>query len=125
MIIKRVGPLATSPMKLSLCNEVVRELPFDRQCELAAELGYQGLELAPFTLGEETYRMLAPERAAARSACANAGIAISGLHWLLVAAAATSCMAPRRSDGPGAIPTRPPAPRRPGPRLRPTRKPPG
>ena len=72
-------------MKLSLCNEVVRELPFERQCELAAELGYRGLELAPFTLGEETYRMPAAERAAVRRACADAGIAISGLHWLLVA----------------------------------------
>lgn len=71
-------------MKLSLCNEVIRELPFERQCELAAELGYEGLELAPFTLGEETYRIPAGERAAIRSACANAGVANSGLHWLLV-----------------------------------------
>ena len=97
MIIKRVGPLATSPMKLSLCNEVVRELPFERQCELAAELGYQGLELAPFTLGEETYRMPAPARAAARRACANAGIAISGLHWLLVAPKGLSITTPDRA----------------------------
>src|SRR5215208_238741 len=72
-------------MKLSLCNEVVRELPFGRQCALAAELGYAGLELAPFTLGEDSYRMPASERAAVRDACAKAGIAISGLHWLLVA----------------------------------------
>src|SRR5206468_2472703 len=48
--------LGTYPMKLSLCNEVIRDLPFERQCELAAELGYEGLELAPFTFGEETYR---------------------------------------------------------------------
>jgi D-psicose/D-tagatose/L-ribulose 3-epimerase len=72
-------------MKLSLCNEVVRELPFERQCELAAKLGYAGLELAPFTLGDETYRMPAAERAAVRRTCADAGVAISGLHWLLVA----------------------------------------
>ena len=72
-------------MKLSLCNEVVRELPFERQCGLAAELGYAGLELAPFTLGEDSYRMPVSERAAVRDACAKAGIAISGLHWLLVA----------------------------------------
>jgi D-psicose/D-tagatose/L-ribulose 3-epimerase len=72
-------------MKLSLCNEVICELPFERQCELAAELGYAGLELAPFTLGEDAYRMPAAERAKVRAACAEAGIAISGLHWLLVA----------------------------------------
>ena len=71
--------------RLSLCNEVVRELPFARQCALAAALGYDGLEIAPFTLGEEAYRMPAAERAQVRRACADAGIAVSGLHWLLVA----------------------------------------
>lgn len=72
-------------MRLSLCNEVIRELPFVRQCELAAQLGYAGLELAPFTLGADAYRMPPSERAEVRRACADAGIAISGLHWLLVA----------------------------------------
>jgi sugar phosphate isomerase/epimerase len=71
--------------RLSLCNEVVRELPFARQCALAAALGYDGLEIAPFTLGEEAYRMPAGERAQVRRTCADAGIAVSGLHWLLVA----------------------------------------
>jgi D-psicose/D-tagatose/L-ribulose 3-epimerase len=72
-------------MKLSLCNEVLRELEFGRQCALAAELGYRGLELAPFTLGDEAYRMPAPQRAQLRRAAQEAGIAVSGLHWLLVA----------------------------------------
>ena len=72
-------------MKLSLCNEVIREVDFSRQCALAAELGYEGLELAPFTLGEDAYRMGADRRAEIRRASADAGIAISGLHWLLVA----------------------------------------
>ena len=44
-------------MKLSLCNEVIRELPFDRQCALAAGLGYRGLEVAPFTFGDDGWRM--------------------------------------------------------------------
>ena len=44
-------------MKLSLCNEVIRELPFERQCTLAAKLGYRGLELAPFTFGDDAWRM--------------------------------------------------------------------
>ena len=77
-------------MKLSLCNEVIRELPFARQCTLSAELGYHGLELAPFTLGDEAYRMPASKRSALRRSCADAGIVISGLHWLLVAPAGLS-----------------------------------
>jgi len=77
-------------VKLSLCNEVIRELPFDRQCTLAAGLGYRGLELAPFTFGEEAWRMPAGKRAEIRRACSAAGIEVSGLHWLLVAPAGLS-----------------------------------
>jgi sugar phosphate isomerase/epimerase len=77
-------------MKLSLCNEVLREFEFARQCAFAAELGYAGLEVAPFTLGENAYRMPAAERAALRRAAQDAGVAISGLHWLLVAPAGLS-----------------------------------
>lgn len=77
-------------MKLSLCNEVIRELSFERQCVLAAGLGYRGLEVAPFTLGDDAWRMPASRRAEIRGACADAGIAISGLHWLLAAPAGLS-----------------------------------
>ncbi len=72
-------------MKLSLCNEVLREFDFARQCAFAAELGYAGLEVAPFTLGENAHRMPPAERAALRRTAADAGVAVSGLHWLLVA----------------------------------------
>lgn len=77
-------------MKLSLCNEVLRQFDFARQCAFAAELGYAGLEVAPFTLGENAYRMPASERAALRRAAREAGVAVSGLHWLLVAPAGLS-----------------------------------
>ncbi|HSI00674.1 MAG TPA: sugar phosphate isomerase/epimerase family protein [Reyranella sp.] len=77
-------------MRLSLCNEVIRELPFDRQCALAAGLGYRGLEIAPFTFGDDGWRMPAAGRAAVRAACKAAGIEVSGLHWLLAAPAGLS-----------------------------------
>lgn len=77
-------------MRLSLCNEVVRALPFAAQCELAAALGYAGIELAPFTLGDTPHRLPAAEIAALRRAAAEAGIAITSLHWLLVAPAGLS-----------------------------------
>jgi len=77
-------------VKLSLCNEVIRELPFERQCGLAAGLGYRGLELAPFTFGDDAWRMPAAKRAEVRRVCADAGIEVSGLHWLLAAPAGLS-----------------------------------
>lgn len=70
-------------MRISLCNEVVAELPFERQCALAARLGYDGIEIAPFTLGEEPHLLPAAQRAVLRRAAADAGIAITGLHYLL------------------------------------------
>lgn len=77
-------------MKLSLCNEVIRDLPFERQCALAAGLGYRGLELAPFTFGDDAWRMPAARRAEIRRTCGDAGLQVSGLHWLLAAPAGLS-----------------------------------
>lgn len=77
-------------MKLSLCNEVIRELSFERQCALAAGLGYRGLEVAPFTFGDDAWRMPSSRKAEIRRACTDAGVEVSGLHWLLAAPAGLS-----------------------------------
>jgi sugar phosphate isomerase/epimerase len=74
------------PMRLTLCNEVVRDLLFAQQCALAASLGYAGLEVAPFTLDAEAPHLLpASWRQRLRATAAEEGLAITGLHWLLVA----------------------------------------
>ncbi len=70
-------------MHISLCNEVLGDMPFERQCTFAAALGYDGLEVAPFTLGAAAWALPAPRRVALRRAAADAGIAITGLHALL------------------------------------------
>jgi sugar phosphate isomerase/epimerase len=77
-------------MRFSLCNEVVRDLSFAAQCALAAALGYDGIELAPFTLGDEPHRLPSSEIRALRRGAADAGITITSLHWLLVAPAGLS-----------------------------------
>jgi len=71
-------------MRISLCNEVIGDMAFAAQCRFAAALGYDGLEVAPFTLGDEPHRLPAATIRATRNAAADAGIAITGLHWLLV-----------------------------------------
>lgn len=70
-------------MRVSLCNEVVAELAFERQCELLAQLGYEGIEIAPYTLAEDPTRLSVAQKAALRRAASDAGIAITGLHYLL------------------------------------------
>lgn len=71
-------------MRIALCNEVIAPMPFPQQCEYAAKLGYDGLEIAPYTLSEEPHRMGSARIAAARAAAEDAGIAVTGLHWLLI-----------------------------------------
>jgi D-psicose/D-tagatose/L-ribulose 3-epimerase len=80
-------------MRIALCNEVIAPMPFPQQCEYAAKLGYDGLEIAPYTLSEEPHRMGTARIAAARAAAEDAGIALTGLHWLLIKPAGLSISA--------------------------------
>jgi len=77
-------------VRIALCNEVIAPMPFPAQCAYAAKLGYDGLEIAPYTLSDEPHRLGSAQLAAARAAAADAGIAITGLHWLLVKPAGLS-----------------------------------
>jgi sugar phosphate isomerase/epimerase len=78
-------------MRISLCNEVVAALPFVEQARLAAALGYDGLEVAPFTLEAEAPHLLpARRRAELRRIAREEGAPITSLHWLLLAPAGLS-----------------------------------
>lgn len=77
-------------MRIALCNEVLMPMPFAEQCAYAARLGYDGLEVAPYTLSEDPHRMSPELIAATRRAAGDAGIAVTGLHWLLVKPAGLS-----------------------------------
>lgn len=80
-------------MRIALCNEVIAPMPFPQQCEYAAKLGYDGLEVAPYTLSDEPHRLGSAQLAAARAAAADAGVAVTGLHWLLARPAGLSISA--------------------------------
>ncbi|HVW57737.1 MAG TPA: sugar phosphate isomerase/epimerase family protein [Rhizobiaceae bacterium] len=75
---------------ISLCSEVLRDLDFRAQCAFARAVGYDGLEIAPFTLSEAPHRLTPAAIAEFRSVAAGEGIAISGLHWLLASPAGLS-----------------------------------
>lgn len=77
-------------MKIALCNEVLQPLPFVRQCALAADLGYDGLEVAPFTLAADPLRISDAEGRQFARIAHDHGLVITGLHWLLVAPAGLS-----------------------------------
>jgi len=71
-------------VRIALCNEVIAPMPFPKQCEYAAKLGYDGLEIALHTLSEEPHRLGNAQIAAARAAAQDVGVTITGLHWLLL-----------------------------------------
>jgi sugar phosphate isomerase/epimerase len=77
-------------MRLALCNEVLAALPLDRQCAYAAALGYDGLEIAPYTLFDAPDAASAREASQVRAAVETAGLVVTGLHWLLVKPAGLS-----------------------------------
>jgi len=59
-------------------------MPLERQCEYAAGLGYDGLEIAPFTLNASPEKISTAEAAKIRRVVEASGLVVTGLHWLLV-----------------------------------------
>jgi D-psicose/D-tagatose/L-ribulose 3-epimerase len=68
-----------------LCNEVIRGLNFPQQCRFVRETGYDGLEIAPFTLADDPARLSSETIGNLRAAADGEGVEIAGLHWLLAA----------------------------------------
>jgi len=71
-------------MRIALCNEVLADLSLERQCEVAARLGYDGLEIAPFTLSGSPEKISTADAAKIRATVEASGLVVTGLHWLLV-----------------------------------------
>ena len=70
-------------MKYAICNETFQDWPFEKAFSFAAELGYTGLEIAPFTIHTNAYEIDSAKRIAVRQQADAAGLEIIGLHWLL------------------------------------------
>ena len=67
-------------MKISICNELFEGWDIAKVFDYAAQLGFDGVELAPFTLGETASDISAAERKRIRGAADKAGIEIVDTH---------------------------------------------
>ena len=70
-------------IRLGICNELFEGWEFARVCQTVSELGYQGLEIAPFTLAPRITDVSAERRRELRGMVEDAGLTTIGLHWLL------------------------------------------
>jgi len=71
-------------MKFAICNEIFQGWKLEDAMLFAARTGYDAIEIAPFTLADHVTAVSATERRRVRDAAARAGLAISGIHWVLV-----------------------------------------
>jgi sugar phosphate isomerase/epimerase len=70
-------------MKFAICNETFQDRSFEDQCHIAAEIGYTGLEVAPFTLAEDLRKLTTTDAEALGNTICEHGLSPVGLHWLL------------------------------------------
>ena len=70
-------------MKFALCNEVLQNLSIEDSFSKIAEIGYQGVEIAPFTLQDNPLEIGEKDADRCIEAAKSAGIEIVGLHWLM------------------------------------------
>jgi D-psicose/D-tagatose/L-ribulose 3-epimerase len=73
-----------SHLKHAMCNEAFESTPFVEQCRILKSAGYQGIEIAPFTLAPSPLDITAEQRNEYRRIMAGEGLRFVGLHWLMV-----------------------------------------
>src|SRR5262249_26596310 len=81
-------------MQYAICNETFEGWDHARVCRFVAEVGYTGLELAPFTLAPRITDVTAERRRMLRKQAEDCGLRIVGLHWLLAKTAGLQLTSP-------------------------------
>ncbi len=76
-------PKSPPGFKYAICNETFQNWPCERALGYAAECGYQGIEIAPFTIANFGTDIPAKRRAEIRRQAERAKLEVVGLHWLL------------------------------------------
>ncbi len=73
------------PFRHAICNEIYQGWDFADACRHMRAAGYEGIEIAPFTLSEDPCNISADDRRQYRDIIRSEGLRFVGLHWLMVA----------------------------------------
>ncbi|PIU62970.1 MAG: hypothetical protein COS84_10060 [Armatimonadetes bacterium CG07_land_8_20_14_0_80_40_9] len=71
-------------VKFSICNELFEDWKLEEIFRKVKEIGYQGIELAPFTLADTVKEISKEKRREIKGLAEDFELEIVGLHWLLV-----------------------------------------
>jgi sugar phosphate isomerase/epimerase len=69
----------------SICNEIYQGWDFAEACRHIKATGYEGIEIAPFTLSEDPTTITSELRRNYARTIQGEGLRFVGLHWLMVA----------------------------------------
>lgn len=76
-----VGPAFR--MKFAICNEVFESWDLEKTFEFVADVGYDAVEISPFTIAPRVTDVSASQRSHIRDLAKRAGLEIAGIHWVL------------------------------------------
>jgi len=71
-------------VKFAICNEIFQGWTPEQAFPFIAQTGYDAVEIAPFTIAKNVNDIPSARRAELKDLAARSGIAISGIHWVLV-----------------------------------------
>lgn len=71
-------------MRLAICNETYGDWPLDKALADIKAAGYDGVEIAPFTLNPDPRLLTEEDAEAIGKQVREHGLDVVGLHWLLV-----------------------------------------
>ena len=73
------------PFKFSMANETFEDWSFGDTCKAIRKAGYTGVEIAPFTIGEDPTLIPAGKRSECASIMRSEGLKFAAIHHLLMA----------------------------------------
>jgi len=81
-------------MKFGICNETYQGWKLADVCSDIADAGYDGVEIAPFTLAEDPASLSESDARDVGKVARDAGLEVIGLHWLLLKPAGLNLTTP-------------------------------